>query len=226
MGSTPPETVIPLSRFPLSFVRVPSPDNSDAFVARRIESPHGRAAQAVPMRAGGDLVSGGEREANAARQACSLLLQVVKHPGCRHGDETRRFPPQVPAESPGEGSPAEWGGPPQDSAFRRPSVWAFCTVRGWSPPRAGRTTCPWSTQGRRQPTPSRRTTCRNRIVHILLSQGAVKASVGRRPKRFRGGRYGDLLSGEEREANAALRARGQPQQKGGVRFPGQGVTPA
>ena len=37
--------------------------------------------------------------------------------------------------------------------------------------------------------------------------------MARRLKRFRTGLYGDILSGEEREANAASRACSQPQQK-------------
>ena len=42
--------------------------------------------------------------------------------------------------------------------------------------------------------------------------------MARRPKRFRTGLYGDILSGEEREANAARRACSQPQQKECERF--------
>ncbi len=53
-----------------------------------------------------------------------------------------------------------------------------------------------------------------RIVHIVSWRGAAKARMARRLKRFRNGLYGDILSGEEREANAARRACSQPQQKG------------
>ena len=42
---------------------------------------------------------------------------------------------------------------------------------------------------------------------------AQRKPCGKRQKRFRGGLYGDILSGEEREANAARRACSQPQQK-------------
>ena len=52
------------------------------------------------------------------------------------------------------------------------------------------------------------------MFHTLSSRGAAKARMARRLKRFRTGLYGDILSGEEREANTASRACSQPQQKG------------
>jgi hypothetical protein len=54
-----------------------------------------------------------------------------------------------------------------------------------------------------------------RISHRLSSRGAAKARLARRPKPFRAGLYENILSGEEREANAARRACSQPQQKAG-----------
>ena len=45
-----------------------------------------------------------------------------------------------------------------------------------------------------------------RIFHTRSSRDAAKARLARRPKRFRAGLYDDILSGEEREANAARRA--------------------
>ena len=51
------------------------------------------------------------------------------------------------------------------------------------------------------------------MFHTISSRGAAKARLARRPKRFRTGLYEDILSGEEREANAARRACSQPQQK-------------
>lgn len=41
----------------------------------------------------------------------------------------------------------------------------------------------------------------------------MNARLARRPKGFRAGLHGDMLSGKEREANAATRACRQPQQK-------------
>lgn len=52
-----------------------------------------------------------------------------------------------------------------------------------------------------------------RIFHTVSSRGAAKGRLARRPKPFRTGLYGDILSGEECEANAARRACSQPQQK-------------
>jgi hypothetical protein len=50
------------------------------------------------------------------------------------------------------------------------------------------------------------------MFHTLSSRGAAKAGRARRPKPFRTGLHEDILSGEEREANAAGRACSQPQQ--------------
>ncbi|MBN9688758.1 MAG: hypothetical protein J0M24_00845 [Verrucomicrobia bacterium] len=51
------------------------------------------------------------------------------------------------------------------------------------------------------------------IVHKLSSRGAANARLARQSKRYRAGLSGDMVSGEEREANAISRAGNQPPQK-------------
>ena len=53
-----------------------------------------------------------------------------------------------------------------------------------------------------------------RIFHGCSSRDAAKARLARRPKRFGAGLYEDILSGDEREDNAASRACSQSQQNG------------
>ena len=57
-----------------------------------------------------------------------------------------------------------------------------------------------------------------RIVATVSWRGAAKARRARRQRRFQDGLYGNMLSDEECEANAARRYCGQPQKKAGEFF--------